>query len=211
MACGCQLLGAFSMDPFWLHGFSLFEWITIALWIAAALWLAAGAKTANEGVSASDANVLTTISRIAKVLAMLLMFLVIYVPQWFHLRAPSENRSTLTGIAGVALCLAGLLLFISSRRALGRNWSDQVVLKEGHEVVRRGPYRWIRHPLYVGLILALLGSAVAVGARAGYVVIALCFLGIFFKSKKEEAMLSRQLPGYAEYKRRVKGFIPYVF
>jgi protein-S-isoprenylcysteine O-methyltransferase Ste14 len=208
---GWQLLNVFSAEPFSFHGFSIFEWITVILWIAAAAWLVAGAKTANEGVRAADAGALTAISRTGKVLAMLVMFLVIYVPQWFHLRAPPENRSALAGIAGVAVCLAGLLLFVSSRRALGRNWSDQVVVKEGHEVVRRGPYRWVRHPLYVGLVLALLGSAATVGARAGYLMIALCFLGIFFKSKREEAMLSRRLPGYAEYKQHVKGFIPHVF
>jgi protein-S-isoprenylcysteine O-methyltransferase Ste14 len=168
-------------------------------------------KTANEGVRASDKSTANIAGRIFKVFSIMLMFLVLYVPQWFHLRVPPSNQSAIAGVIGVVLCLAGVLVFVLSRRALGKNWSDLVVLKEGHEVVYRGPYRWVRHPLYTGFVLGLFGSAMTIGTRSAYAVAALVFLGFVVKSRREEEMLSRQLPGYAQYKQQVKRFIPFVF
>jgi protein-S-isoprenylcysteine O-methyltransferase Ste14 len=191
--------------------FSIYSWITVILWIAAFAWLAPGVKTANEGVRASDKSTANIAGRIFKVFSIMLMFLVLYVPQWFHLRVPPSNQSAIAGVIGVVLCLAGVLVFVLSRRALGKNWSDLVVLKEGHEVVYRGPYRWVRHPLYTGFVLGLFGSAMTIGTRSAYAVAALVFLGFVVKSRREEEMLSRQLPGYAQYKQQVKRFIPFVF
>jgi hypothetical protein len=113
-----------------------------------------------------------------------------YFPQWFHLRRLPPRRSAGASVAGVALCACGLLLLLSSRRALGKNWSDLVVVKKGHAVVVEGPYKWIRHPMYAGLVLALLGSALTVETRAAFSIAAGCFLGLFVKSRREA-----ELPG----------------
>jgi protein-S-isoprenylcysteine O-methyltransferase Ste14 len=187
---------------------SPYSWTTLILWIGCFAWLAAGARTANQNVRVSGQG--SVFLRIFKILSLVCLFVVIYCPQWVHLRRPAENRSSVIGLVGLLLCLAGISLLILARRALGRNWSDLVVVKSDHEVVQRGPYHWVRHPLYVGGILGFLGSALTVGTPAAYTVVAVCFVGLFVKSRKEEALLSQQLPGYASYKRRVKAFIPFV-
>ncbi len=60
---------------------------------------------------------------------------------------------------GAAVTLAGLLFSAAARAYLGRNWSGTVTLKQDHELVTRGPYRFVRHPIYTGLLLAFLGPA----------------------------------------------------
>ena len=62
---------------------------------------------------------------------------------------------------GSALCAAGVLFAIWARRTIGKDWSAEVQIKEGHELIRSGPYARIRHPIYTGILLATLGTALA--------------------------------------------------
>src|SRR5262245_37101894 len=83
----------------------------------------------------------------------------------FGLRSPWLNgllwQHTLTiGLMADVIALCGLLVMLWARVVLGGNWSAGVVLKEGHELVTRGPYRFVRHPIYSGLLLLALGWAV---------------------------------------------------
>jgi protein-S-isoprenylcysteine O-methyltransferase Ste14 len=55
--------------------------------------------------------------------------------------------------AGVVVCAAGAGVAIRARRILGRNWSGFVMIKQDHELIQRGPYRFVRHPIYTGIIL----------------------------------------------------------
>src|SRR5271165_6640566 len=66
--------------------------------------------------------------------------------------------------SGAAITAGGLLFAVWARRHLGKNWSQEVTLKEGHELITSGPYGLVRHPIYTGLLLGLAGSAVARGA-----------------------------------------------
>ncbi len=188
---------------------SIYAEITLILWVFVFAGLVITGRTAQEGVRVRAQRAIG--ARIFKFAMTIAMFIVIYFPGLFHLHEAPATRNPISGGAGVALCAAGLLVLIAARRALGKNWSDLVVLKEGHQVVQSGPYRWVRHPLYSGMLLALLGSALAVGTRAAYVITACCFLGLFIKSRREEGLLSKELPSYAEYRRHVKGFVPHVF
>ena len=192
-----------------LASLSLYSRATLVLWLACFALLAVGAKTANRDIRVAAQG--SILSRIFKVGGMLCMFAVIYFPRLFHLPTAAANRSALIGLVGVFVCLAGVSLLMLARRSLGRNWSDLVVLKEGHQLIERGPYRWVRHPLYSGGVLGMLGSALTVGTRAAYAVVAICFVGLLVKSRQEEALLLQQFPEYAGYKRRVKSFIPFVF
>jgi len=75
-------------------------------------------------------------------------------------------QTALSGWIGAALCGCGLALAIWARLILGRNWSGVVTLKEDHELVQRGPYRFVRHPIYTGLQGMFLGTAIAFGRLA---------------------------------------------
>ena len=64
---------------------------------------------------------------------------------------------------GIALTCAGAAIAIWARVILGENWSAKVTLKTGHELVRSGPYAYVRHPIYTGLLLAIIGTTVEIG------------------------------------------------
>jgi protein-S-isoprenylcysteine O-methyltransferase Ste14 len=188
---------------------SIYSWITFGLWVAAFAGIVVSGRSARKEVRLYAQHAL--FHRIFKIAAMICMFIVIYFPWVFRLHGPRPATGLLHGITGVTLCVAGLALLIDSRFTLGKNWSDLVVLKEGHQVVQNGPYHFMRHPLYTGLLLALLGSALTVRTTSAYAITAACFLGLFIKSRQEEDLLTKNLPGYADYRKKVKGFVPYVF
>jgi len=112
---------------------------------------------------------------------------------------------------GVALCLAGMSVLVWARQSLGRNWSQTVSAKEGHELVTSGPYRVVRHPMYAGGLLACLGSAIACG---GTWIVLLFVLGSLFlwRVAAEDRLMARQFPHeYPAYRRRTKRLVPFVF
>lgn len=100
--------------------------------------------------------------------------------------APSSPAPALIGMV---LVLLGLAFAVWARRTLGRNWSASVTLKEGHELVQRGPYAYFRHPLYVGIGVALLGTAIVEGQWKSIVGILLCYAGLWKKARTENAFL----------------------
>jgi len=110
----------------------------------------------------------------------------------------------------LALVGAGLAFTVWARVCLGGNWSGTVTLKEGHELIRSGPYAWVRHPIYSGLLVALAGSAVACGelrAFAGLAVVAAAFIR---KLRTEERFMRERFPGeYAQYSAEVPALIPF--
>ena len=85
-----------------------------------------------------------------------------------------------------------------------------MTLKEDHELIQRGPYRVVRHPIYSGLLLMMLRTIVLVGRVGGFLALAICFCGFWVKLRREEALLTKHLPGYSEYMRRTKALVPFV-
>jgi protein-S-isoprenylcysteine O-methyltransferase Ste14 len=110
---------------------------------------------------------------------------------------------------GCLLALAGVAFAVRARQVLGENWSVAVQLKQGHELIERGPYRWVRHPIYSGLLLAFLGTAVLVGELRGLLALAIVAVSFWFKLQLEERWLGEQFgPAYADYRKRVKALVP---
>ena len=112
---------------------------------------------------------------------------------------------------GVALLVAGLGFTVWARRRLGRNWSGSVTLKEDHELVRTGPYRWVRHPIYTGLLLGFVGSAVSRAEWRGVAAIALAIYALMLKIRlEEEWMIETFGDAYRQYRAEVKALIPFI-
>jgi len=120
-------------------------------------------------------------------------------------------RTLATGILADLLLLLGLLLALWARVTLGGNWSARVTLKEEHELIQRGPYRVIRHPIYSGLLLMIFGTAILVGQVGGFIALGICFCAFWVKLRQEETLLTNNLAGYSEYMRRTKALVPFMF
>jgi protein-S-isoprenylcysteine O-methyltransferase Ste14 len=112
---------------------------------------------------------------------------------------------------GLAVFALGLALAIWARVYIGRNWGMPMSQKADPELVTTGPYRSIRHPIYSGIILAMIGSAIAVSL---YWLVAAALIGAYFTYSavtEERFMASRFPESYPEYQRSTKMLIPYVF
>jgi protein-S-isoprenylcysteine O-methyltransferase Ste14 len=113
--------------------------------------------------------------------------------------------------AGFAVEAAGLVFSIWARFYLGGNWSANVTLKQGHTLVRSGPYRIVRHPIYAGFLCAILGTAIAIGEWRGLLALPLAAASWHFKAAKEERLMVQQFgEEYERYRREVKSVIPFV-
>ncbi|MGA2004312.1 MAG: isoprenylcysteine carboxylmethyltransferase family protein [Terriglobales bacterium] len=110
---------------------------------------------------------------------------------------------------GVGLTAAGAALAIWARQSLGRNWSDKVVLKVDHELIRSGPYRYLRHPIYGGVLLAVAGTALAIGEWRGMVALVLLGTNYSIKAIKEEKILASKFgEAFAEHRRATWFLLP---
>jgi len=119
----------------------------------------------------------------------------------------------ITGTAvGYGLLLAGMLFAGWARLFLGGNWSSDVTLKEDHTLVQSGPYRIVRHPIYTGLLFALLGTAIALGELRCFLGVLLAAIAWKIKSMSEETLMVQQFGDqYARYREQVKGLVPYLW
>lgn len=114
--------------------------------------------------------------------------------------------------AGIALTVAGHAFSIWARLHLGKYWSGTVALKEGHKIISTGPYAFVRHPIYTGLFLAVLGSAMAAATIEAFVGLAVMFCGYIVKWRREEKLLIGEFgQEYRDYMARTKAIIPYIF
>ncbi|WP_321950746.1 methyltransferase family protein [Paraburkholderia bannensis] len=114
--------------------------------------------------------------------------------------------------AGFATVVAGLLFSVWARVHLGANWSVSVTLKDGHELIRSGPYALVRHPIYTGCLVALVGSALIGETWRGAVGVVLIFASLAFKVRVEENWLTGHFgDAYARYRREVAALIPGIY
>jgi protein-S-isoprenylcysteine O-methyltransferase Ste14 len=112
---------------------------------------------------------------------------------------------------GAAVCVAGLFVTVWARQTLAGNWSGDVTFKQGHELVKAGPYRFVRHPIYTGLLLMCVGSATETGRLRGWLGVVFVAVGFWIKLKQEEKLMLRHFPDqYPAYRRQVKALVPFV-
>jgi protein-S-isoprenylcysteine O-methyltransferase Ste14 len=105
----------------------------------------------------------------------------------------------------------GLGFSALARAWLGRNWSAEVTVKDGHELVRSGPYALVRHPIYAGMLLALAGTALMVGKWRALIGLALVVVALLRKLTVEERFMTEQFGEvYAHYRAEVSALIPFL-
>src|SRR5438067_12048153 len=110
------------------------------------------------------------------------------------------------------LTLAGISFTWWARIHLGRFWSNAITRKEGHRVIDTGPYGLVRHPIYTGLIAAMLATGIAVGTVTALLGALLIVFGLWQKARMEEGFLTTELgaDAYGPYCRRVPMLIPFL-
>ena len=135
----------------------------------------------------------------------------VYVAKYWPIAVLPHHRSF--AIAGVLLFVAGLLLRWWSIITLGRFFTVDVTIERDHELVERGPFRVVRHPSYTGVLLAFVGLALTLGNWAALLVILLPIGTAFIhRMNVEENALSDALgTQYADYTRRTKRLVPFVY
>jgi protein-S-isoprenylcysteine O-methyltransferase Ste14 len=175
-----------------------FAWLLY--WVIAAL----GAKTTQRRESLG--------SRLSHVVPLLIGVTLIAWPRvpWDWLSLPLLPHRPLTYAVGLALVMLGLAFTVWARLHLGRNWSGTVTLKERHELIRSGPYAYVRHPIYTGLLVALLGSAVACGELRAVIGLSVVAGAFTRKLRIEERFMREIFPGeYPRYCAEVPALIPF--
>jgi protein-S-isoprenylcysteine O-methyltransferase Ste14 len=115
-------------------------------------------------------------------------------------------------VAGAFIVAVGLAFAIWARRTLGRNWSGVVTVKQDHELVREGPYRLVRHPIYTGLLLGLIGSAIARDEWRGVLAVVIAWLALWRKLQLEERWMIEQFgDAYRRFRAEVPALVPNPF
>jgi protein-S-isoprenylcysteine O-methyltransferase Ste14 len=139
--------------------------------------------------------------------AFLLMFNALFDRGWLQVRL--YPRFALFDGLGVCLTAAGIAFAIWARFYIGANWSSAVTIKVGHQLVRTGPYAWVRHPIYSGILLALIGTALVRREPRGFLALIFLWLGFIVKSRMEERYMRKTFGSeYDEYSRSTGALLP---
>lgn len=194
-----------------MHKLQLLQpgWPTIAslvIWCLISVYWEIAAKTRSEASSRESHG-----SRRVHVLlvsaAQLLLFF----------RVPGLNGdwlpvSLIPVVAGLAIEICGFLLAVWARHVLGRHWSGEITIKVDHELVRTGPYKYVRHPIYTALLLLYLGAAIVSGEWHALVGFVLAVIAYLRKIRLEEENLKRAFANeYEEYCRQTRALAPGIY
>jgi protein-S-isoprenylcysteine O-methyltransferase Ste14 len=127
-------------------------------------------------------------------------------------RPPLVSVEPTRGVAitGALLCVGGLGLALWSRIAMGRRWAMPIAEQGESDLVSTGPFAYVRHPIYAGVIAMLIGSALNV--PGSYAEVLTAIVSLLILARNEEREMSRLLPRvYPPYMERTKRFVPFVF
>lgn len=120
--------------------------------------------------------------------------------------------SSVAMTAGVSIEALGLFLAIWARRSLGQNWSGEISIKVEHRVVRTGPYRWLRHPIYTGLLMMYIGAAFVTGVWLAAVGVLIALLAYWRKLRLEEQSLIKAFGAqYEAYRHETWSLVPGIY
>jgi protein-S-isoprenylcysteine O-methyltransferase Ste14 len=185
-----------------------YRWLFPLLWLAfAAVWIAMarGGKAVAERESA--------FSRVSHYLPLAIAVYLLAAP---HVPfAPLNDRFVPLSLwlvrLAAALTFAGIAFAIWARVRIAGNWSADVTLKRDHQLIVDGPYAFVRHPIYTGVLLGLFGTALVVGEWRGLLAVVLAAAAFWRKLGIEEAVMRRQFgEAYVHYAERVPSLIPFV-
>jgi protein-S-isoprenylcysteine O-methyltransferase len=187
-----------------MNAMRICSFLWLLLWL---VWLGAWLRTKKTQELASFGSRLRYGAPV--VLAFYLLFSESFPFRWLELRFIPHH--IFIEILAVTLTALGIALAIWARFYIGENWSSAVTIKVGHQLIRTGPYALVRHPIYSGLLLAMIGTALARREPRGLLAFVLLWLGFWIKSRMEEGFMRKTFgPEYEEYSRSTGALIPEV-
>lgn len=188
------------MTPYW----EIVAGCWVVFWL---FWTISGVRVHSPKRKASRAFTILNGGMLYAGFALVLIRHIDVEPIAFHF----VSGGRLVAVAGTSLVILGVAFAIWSRWVLGANWSATVRINEGQHLVRSGPYSIVAHPIYSGIALAILGTALVGGTLGGLLGFALVVASFWMKGRMEEQfMLSEFGDEYATYRRDVKFMIPFV-
>jgi protein-S-isoprenylcysteine O-methyltransferase Ste14 len=180
---------------------SIFSWIIDALWLVLVVYLTVSAI----GVKRDTQPHLW--QSLSLTLGIIIAFVLPHVPIFRFVNfAPITPAIS---VFGALLCVAGMAFLVWGRQHLGRNWSQTVAIKQEHALVSSGPYRYVRHPMYTGGLVACIGSSIAAGGAWIFLILGTIFV---WRVGAEDKLMAQQFPNeYPDYRRQTKALLPCIW
>jgi protein-S-isoprenylcysteine O-methyltransferase Ste14 len=191
--------------PHWLYLWPL-DFVIVGFVVFGAIFLLRAKRSRDKTRKADPRSI---IAIFIQALAFAIAWTIVRKP--FTPFLPIDWRAQYFVVAIIVLVVLASLIFVTAAvRTLGKQWSLQARVLEHHELIRRGPYRIVRHPIYTGMFGMLIASTLAHGHWLGLVIASLVYyLGTVMRIRSEEKLLREQFGSeYEEYAREVPAFIP---
>ena len=185
-----------------------FGLIIAGVWIAFWSYWAVSALRNRSSFKRSQSRA----SMLLLILALILVWAILadWLPAGL-LQEPVIPAGMLAGLAGISITILGLGFAVWARVSLGRNWSARPGIRVGHTLIRTGPYRIVRNPIYTGLLVGYAGTAVVIGVLWAFVLVLLLLVAFLGKIKEEERFLLEEFgDAYEQYRREVRALIPFL-
>jgi protein-S-isoprenylcysteine O-methyltransferase Ste14 len=174
-------------------------------WLLALVWIAMA--FAIKKVKRTETSLERVLHLAPLFFAFWLLFGRVQLFPWFFL--PLLPNRPLFWWLGVVITALGMAISIWARLSLGTNWSGTVTLKDDHELIRKGLYRRIRHPIYTGILVGVIGTGMIHGQLRDLLCFAILYVTFYFKAKREESFLYQEFgPGFTEHQSHTGMFWP---
>jgi protein-S-isoprenylcysteine O-methyltransferase Ste14 len=178
----------------------ILEWMWIAFGV---YWLIAARRVKAARTTESP------LYRVFRLLLLVITFTLLFA-EWTavgFLGRHFFSQTQLLAYIGFASALAGMAIAVWARMSLGHYWSDKIVLKVDHQLVRSGPYARMRHPIYSGVLLGVAGSALVVDEWRGVLAFLLLLTNYLIKAKREDKVLAEAFAEDFEEHKKCAGFL----
>ena len=176
---------------------NIFVIFSIVLWLSIFIyWI----------VKSKDKRILNEIGGLMK---LVFSGLVLHIPAFLPHKYFTYKQFIVIQIFGIIIITFGFFICIWARHCLSKNWSGKVIIQKEHTLIKNGPYKIIRHPIYSGVLTMMFGSNIIIGNAFDFIWVLFCFIGLYRKSKQEEQLLENEFgEDYEEYKKETKMIIP---
>jgi protein-S-isoprenylcysteine O-methyltransferase Ste14 len=176
---------------------------TNTLWLVFGLYFLASMR---HRIQVKRFAPLPSLERVCFILAIVLVF---FPRMHLSFLAGRFHHSQTIAVAGLILTILGLAFSAWARDVLGRNWSGRVIIQVDHQLITAGPYAYVRHPLYTGLLTAFAGTALVSGDYGSLLGLFLAVNIFRLKARREEQLLEAEFgTGYAIYRAHTGSILP---